>query len=809
MSDGTMLSAEPAAEGVVGYEPESPFVLDGYGRVARMAEPPSEATPGYELESPFLSEYPVSGEAPLGPEAEAFAGLVGELHDEEFDEAVTDLVNEASALAETEFSQEAEPAQQRAVAERGLRDHFAPLLRESEAAVDRLAAGIRGTDLTTLGEDELEAFLDRFAPPENEMSPVFNQFLGKFFKKAKRAVSGAVSLAKKGVALANKLNPIHLALERLKKLARPLLERVLKVAVNKLPVAVRPIALQLAKKFLGQAEAEAEDEAAGEQAAADPGEIAEEFDVRLAGGILGGEVFAQQEAAEEFAESEGDAGEAIQELEQRRRRFARAICRVRPGESPAPAVEEFIPAVLGALKVGIGIVGRPRVVRFLAGLVAKLIRKYVGPEQATTLSRSLVDAGLRLVNLEVETSGEDEAGEALASAVEETVTQVAMNAPASAWEDEEVLDGYVREAFATAASAHFPDSMIRPELHEAAGTSGAWVAMPRNARTTHYKKYSRVLEVSITPQVAAAVKGFGGATLQSVLRDQLRAPANQAVTARVHLYEALPGSTLSDISFHEKGVPGLGTTRRESWSVIQPLTPEAAGLLLKEPGLGRVVEPKFLADPTVLGVGQRLYYLELAGHAARRGQGHRRVSQTRVALDFPKGEVRVMLYFSEADAQSLAAKLRARSPLPVLLVALKAGLERRLPGILSGGPTRALRVVHEAVPIRRLAASAAAPIMRAVGRQLSQLLTRWVLEALRRELAERYDALAGRVTAAANAEADGLTVAIAFQRPAMLGRLRKLFGGGPLAAAGLASGLVRQATLSSYALYVRPGYAPW
>ena len=117
MREGATVSAEPVAEGVVAYEPETPFIMDGYGRVAGTAQASPEVPSSYQMESPFLSEYPTSGETELGAEAEAFAGLVGELEDEEFEEAVTDLVNEASALAETEFSQEAEPSRQRAVAE--------------------------------------------------------------------------------------------------------------------------------------------------------------------------------------------------------------------------------------------------------------------------------------------------------------------------------------------------------------------------------------------------------------------------------------------------------------------------------------------------------------------------------------------------------------------------------------------------------------------------------------------------------------------------------------------------------------------
>ena len=828
MNNGSVGLAEEAAAGVVGYEPETPFMLDGYGRAGASSESATSSASPYERESPFISEYMGEDEAPFNPQAEAFAGLIGELHDEEFNEAVTDLVHEASALAETEFSQEIEPARRRSSVEQGLRGHFAPLIRESEATVDRLAQGIGSTDLTTMSEAELETFLDRFAPGDGEMSPVFNQFLGSFFKKAKKAVSGAVAIAKKGIALASKLNPINLALGRIRTLARPLVERVLKYAINRLPVAVRPVAQQLAKKFLGislPAQAAAahqsstepaptpdeptSDAPAGEPAAADPAEIAEEFDVRLAGGMLGGDAFARHEAVDAYEDSEAVSENALYELEDARARFAQAVARLQPGENPGPVVEQFLPAILGALKLGVRIVGRPRVVKFLAGLVANLIRKYVGKAQAVTLSQALVDAGLRLVNLEITADESDEAGHAIAATVEETVTRVVRDAPESAWESEAVLDGYVREALASAASAHFPDSMIRPELHEAAGTSGAWVAMPQGRRPKHYKKYTRVMDVTITPQVAAAVKTFGGASLQSILADRMGAAANQPVTARVHLYEALPGSTLSDIASHEKGVAGLGSVRPEASSRLHPLTPNAAGMLFREPGLGRPANARFLNHRNLIAVGQRFYHIEptgAAGHTHR--SGHRR-TRTRIALDFPKGEIRVLLYFREAAAQDLAAKLRARAPLSVLLAALKEGIESRLSTILSGAPTRAVRVIHEAVPTEQLLAPVLGPVLRSVGPHLRQALVRWLIEAVKRELEQRYDAFAGALGGAANADADGLTLVVTFQRPPMLERLRKLFAG------GLPSTIAQQASthssgsMANYSLSVRPGYVTW
>ena len=272
-------------------------------------------------------------------------------------------------------------------------------------------------------------------------------------------------------------------LNKLKGLVRPLLNRVLRFATNKLPVALRPIATQLAKRFLGAGETTETEamEEPGEAAAADPAAIQEEFDTRIAGYLVDGESFERDAALQEVIAEQSAAavGDPIRDLEQARDQFAQQIVSLQEGENPQPAVEQFVPAILAALKLGIDIIGRPRVVNFLAGLVAKLISKYIGQEQAMTLSRALVDTGLRLVSLEAsEPEGPAIAGQALAATVEDTVNRLVQAAPEGAWESEALLEVYVREAFESAASAHFPDPLIRSELHETSQASGAWMSLP-------------------------------------------------------------------------------------------------------------------------------------------------------------------------------------------------------------------------------------------------------------------------------------------------------------------------------------------
>jgi hypothetical protein len=78
------------------------------------------------------------------------------------------------------------------------------------------------------------------------------------------------------------------------------------------------------------------------------------------------------------------------------------------------------------LKLGMKLAGRKRVVGLLSGLVAKLIGWFVGPQSSGALSTAMVDAGLKLIGLEVSDGDQRRAANAaIAATVEETVRRVA------------------------------------------------------------------------------------------------------------------------------------------------------------------------------------------------------------------------------------------------------------------------------------------------------------------------------------------------------------------------------------------------
>jgi hypothetical protein len=540
-------------------------------------------------------------------------------------------------------------------------------------------------------------------------------------------------------------------------------------------------------------------------------------DALIAGYALQGEAFERQGEVEELlANPQPHERDRLRDLVRARRRFCHRMSGLQEGEDPGPVVQEFVPAILAALKLGIRIVGRPRVVRFLGDTVARLISRYVGPQQSRVLGTALVDAGLKAVSLEAEADATTSAAEALAATVEDTVNRVTEMAPLEAWSSEGAIEGYVSEAFEGAASARFPDPMLRPSVREAAGVSGVWVSLPPGP-TKHYSKYSRVIEVSVTPQMARELKTFRGHTLHHFVRDQLGLAPDATVVGRLHLYEAVAGTTLADVARHERHVHGLGHTRREAWSQFHPLTPEAAGILLREPGLGRRARPGATAGHAQMSVGQRFYHLELPGTQTRysasaaahstnaRAQRPAHVRQVRVAFDFPKSELRLYRYFSESEAQLIARQARRKGPAGPMLDLLQQGLRAGIAALFSGEHGHGIRVVHEAVPAESLGRERLLPLLRVVGGALARALTGWCVDALRAEVGRKIEALAARLVQAADADADGITVEFVFQRPTFFAPLRRAIADHRIAAPALLADLAKRAD-AEVQIRVHPGY---
>jgi hypothetical protein len=685
------------------YDMETPF-LDRY-------EPEKKEEGGngregvssvwQQLETPFISQMEMESFEGEDPQAQLYSQLLAELHDEEFDEVLSELVQEASSVYEERISQEfGDSTLQRKAAEEVVRDYLEPLVHETQNLLETIGQGLSDRNLMSASEDQLEEWFEQYEPNRSDLSPAFEDFLKGVWRKVKKVAKGVAQVAKKGLKVAATIatGGLTAILGKIKQLIRPLLNRVLRFAIGQLPPFLRPAASQLARRLLGvgetQEEAYEEEQAAPTGAETD--NIQRELDVQMANSLMAENMEESETALAEYRTVPEETGEsALDTLQDARARFVNRISQLQEGEDVRPALEEFIPAILPALKIGVKMIGRHRVVNFLAGLLSKLIDRFVGKNLSGPLSQAIVDTGLRLISLETtEEAVTRTAGNAVASTIEETIERLSV-LPETVYEDFELLEAHALEAFEQAASSNFPAEMIKTELREAT-VNGTWVLMPINTTRKFYKKYTVVFERVLTPQTAARIKTFGGLSLATVLRDQLNLDPAKEYKIKVHIYESIRGTWLSRISAMERNVRGLGSPNESAWSQIHPLTPQAAASLLGEPGLGRDVHYRFLQDRNLIDVGQRFYYLEIEGvHAViQPGQRLRRSSRVYVKIDCPGNKMKVALFLSERDAQNVATKLRQNSPWSAIL----RGFTSLLNSIQQNFTLkRNVRIVHESV----------------------------------------------------------------------------------------------------------------
>lgn len=786
----------------------SPFLHFDSFTIAEHEAPKPMPFPLVSTRSPFISVYESEGGASTyeDPMREVFASLVEKLHDEEFDEALFELQCSARAM----HGEQLAAGTPRAEADRLVTQHFAQLVRESEAMAGAMVREFAPREQGGIVESEIDSFLEAYAP-SGRVEPEFENFLGSLAKKlggVAKVVAGHALQGIKNVAFGPIFNQI-------KTLLRPLLNAVLQRAIGRLPAEVHPAAQRLAQKLgfgsarpvqrsaeqaAGVAPAD-RDPAASADAAVQPaaGNDAvtpqQEFDEQVAAAVLADdEVELNHEAAVHLAQSASASVPAFAELEDAREHFVAGLQGLAQDESATPHVENFLPAVLPALKVGIRLAGRPRVVNFLAQLLGGLIGKLIGPQQAPALSRAIVDAGLKLINLEMsesETAGL--ASCAVAATVEETVARVA-SLPDEVLDNEELLQFFALDAFEHAAAANLPAVLSeatyrrRPDLLEA-GVNAGWVLLPLRG-PKRYKRCTQVFNVKISPYMADEVESFEGATLAEHLQDQFGMEEGEEVDAQVHLYEALPGTSLIDIARAERETLGPGMSDEANAAQLHPLTPRAAAVLLAKPGLGRGL-PVGLNAASLPGglrllhpaIGRRV----LTGLDASQRQRPRRLLRVDVLLDGVQDRVRVCIFISEVRAQKLAARLRQGNSLGPIAVSLHRLLGGRLGRIFRGEAPARLRAVNPALRPGLSPAAALQNLPTPAVQGFAAKLRSWVAQAF----AEYIKAQTARVIAATADPAEGITFAFTIENPPGLKALGQAMAGNASAAGTIAETIAK------------------
>ncbi len=786
---------------------ETPF-LDKF-EDTREANPAFEAenpVQSFTYESPFLSEFEYEGGIMVSdPKAGEVANFLAELKDSEFEEAVYEVLNEAHDFVSDKITGESmRDSQYEQRVESMLREHFAPLAQSLETTIERLVNEIEKSDILNKSEVEMESFLAEYENPPDGLSPRFEMLHEEFFKKIKSVVKKVASVAKKAAPF---LNPAGFVLGKLKGLARPFLEKILKLAVNKLPPPIQPIALKVGKMLLKSevGEYEAERAIEGEQpTATEVSVIQNELDGYLASLTFGEQESVPQElfSFESFS-GEGPSTMQSYELDIARDKFVNDLRELKDGESAAPAIQNFIPALMAVkpiVKLGISIIGRDKVINFIAAQVAKLIGRFVSGPQATVLSRAIVKTGFNIIGFETSQSynyqqerqpdQECLAYEALAATVEETVERLA-TLPNETFTDQELFEMAVYDAFEKSASANFPDGMVLPGVRETSQGNEAWMMMP-HGKMKHYKKYTKTFDIEITKNVADQVESFRGHSLTSFLRDRLGITLEKPVKARMHLYEAIKGTWLSKITKYEKNTYGLGSSSMLSWIQLHPLTKNAAGLLLREPNLGKDVSSQYLRTRHLIGIGQRFYYLEIPGSRLRirpsvttgtqfrpgrprRGSYPSNISDLQVILNFVKEFIEINCYLSEAEAIMVSEKIQKGDYLGAAIV-FKNSSGKLLKEKISTNFMHYTKIIHESyfnnelekIEQEEVKEGFAATALKTVVLKLIELITESAYNAVVKYIKNRFT----EFVKAQQDSADGVTIRLVWRNFPGMGTIK-------------------------------------
>ena len=263
------MSTETENGAVAQYVPFTPF-QESYA-----FEPESSSAAVFEtapMVTPFVSEY--VGVEPQAPQAGELRDLLFELYDEQFDDVLGELAHEAwEAVAQrTEPFGEVGTTQS---AEQFLQEWSQPVRQAAETMLENIAQAASEYDLGSMNESEVDRFFEQFEPRATGLEPHFENFLGGLWDKAKSFAKKALDVAKKGLTM---IPGIGLLIGKLKALVRPILNRVLRTAIDKLPATLQPLARQLAQRVLGVPAKEAEADFEAAPAAPDLSAVQRQFD---------------------------------------------------------------------------------------------------------------------------------------------------------------------------------------------------------------------------------------------------------------------------------------------------------------------------------------------------------------------------------------------------------------------------------------------------------------------------------------------------------------------------------------------------
>src|SRR5260221_3784702 len=144
-----------------------------------------------EVESPFSRTYEaVTAGNQVTEAGEAYTDLVAELNNAEFNETIYEIVNEVEDTWRGKISNEiAMGSNYIPFVTQQARDYFAPMIRETEAMIDRISEHFSGNNMADQSESEVEHFFETLEFRHDQYTPAEEQFFGKIFDNVTSVVN--------------------------------------------------------------------------------------------------------------------------------------------------------------------------------------------------------------------------------------------------------------------------------------------------------------------------------------------------------------------------------------------------------------------------------------------------------------------------------------------------------------------------------------------------------------------------------------------------------------------------------------------
>ncbi len=657
---------------------ESPFLnLVNFKQVEPI--PSSVMHDALPMYSPFKSVYELKGmEKEDDLENETLVELMDDFYDDELDEVLEGLANEAKSFYEDYITKQDNGIQNHEVlVERSLSEHFAPLLNEMDRFMDHTIAIVNEHDIETMNEVEWEHLIDQYTiqmettAPEIEywgfssLKKLAKKGVKSLKKKAKKAFKRVKRAAKKGIKFLADAALKHIMIV-FKKIFPGLIKLAYKMGLfKKIPKKYRHITDKILKKIgVDIKKAYAEKEIEYEQ---------QKFDFYLANLITASSQEELELVDKEFEgifEDELMLDYNLLEMENSRKKFVDGLKDLSEEESTQPVIDEFISAIVLASKL---LGGRKKAISFIGKHLGGFFSKWVGvrKKDSVKFAKHIIDKGLAKFGFEVAPESEIEDGyDTIATVIENTTLEMA-KLPETSFENEALAENHMIHVFENMASAYLPDILSQeqygkdPYLRESLSKKTVWKRKKnrKRKRKCKFKKLNKELDIVLTPYMVNEVKTFGGNAIKNVLEDQFGVAINTSTPATIHLYETMPEGNIHEIITNDE-VFNRQTNLDPSIisKQIFPLTSIASGLLLGEPALGCKCRSKCL-NKTITGK-HRYYYLEIPGafpQTYTSGTGiHylRNTTNLKVKLNFIKNTIKMSLFLSENMAQNIASEIR-------------------------------------------------------------------------------------------------------------------------------------------------------